>query len=139
MRLATAAIAGVLFALGLMVSDMTSPGRITTFLELSDPTLMFVMGGAIGVFAPIVYFARKRSQPLFARVFHWPDATAIDAPLIAGAVTFGVGWGLSGLCPGPALVSAGTGRIDTLIFVATMIAGIAAVRLVRGKSRVNNA
>ncbi|MBA2541725.1 MAG: YeeE/YedE family protein [Deltaproteobacteria bacterium] len=134
MKLVLAAIAGALFAIGLLISDMTSPGRIVAFLDVGtawDPTLMFVMAGAIGVYAPVAWIARKRPRPLFARAFHWPEATTIDLPLLGGAMIFGVGWGLSGFCPGPALVAAGTGRIDTLVFVATMIAGIVALRLVR--------
>ncbi len=133
MKPATAAIAGVLFAVGLMLSDMTSPGRILGFLELGDMTLMFVMGGAIGVYAPFAWMARRRRAPLFARSFHLPDSQVIDLPLVGGAMIFGVGWGLSGLCPGPALVASGTGRVDTLIFVGAMIAGIAACKLVKGR------
>jgi uncharacterized membrane protein YedE/YeeE len=133
-KAAAAAIAGVLFAIGLMIADMTSPGRILAFLDIGgawDPTLAFVMAAAIGVYAPIYYLVKKRPRPLFARAFHVPDATKIDAPLVGGAVIFGVGWGLSGLCPGPALVAAGAGRVDTLVFVATMIAGIVVMRLAR--------
>jgi uncharacterized membrane protein YedE/YeeE len=127
-KVVIAAIAGALFALGLMISDMTSPARIIAFLDLADPTLMFVMGGAIGVYAPVAWIARKRPRPALARAFHWPEPTKIDAPLVGGALVFGVGWGLSGFCPGPALVASGTGRIDTLVFVVAMIAGIAMMR-----------
>ena len=131
MKAAAALIAGVLFAVGLMISDMSSPGRIVAFLELEDFTLMFVMAGAIGVYAPVAYLSRKRSTPLFARAFHWPEPTNIDVPLVGGAMIFGVGWGLSGFCPGPALVAVGTGRVETVVFVAAMIGGIALVRLMR--------
>jgi len=133
-KLLVALLAGALFAIGLMISDMSSPGRILAFLDLGgawDPTLMFVMAGAIGVYAPVAWIARKRPRPLLTRSFHWPEPTKVDLPLLGGAMVFGVGWGLSGFCPGPALVAAGTGRIDTLIFLATMIAGIVAMRLVR--------
>ncbi len=133
MKPATAVIAGVLFAVGLMLSDMTSPGRILGFLELDDMTLMFVMGGAIGVYAPFAWLARRRRAPLLARSFHLPDSDAIDLPLVGGAMIFGVGWGLSGLCPGPALVASGTGRVETLIFVGALIAGIAACKLAKGR------
>jgi uncharacterized membrane protein YedE/YeeE len=129
-KLVTALVAGILFATGLMISDMTSPGRIIAFLSLEDMTLLFVMVSAIGIYGPIAYLARKRSAPLFARRFHWPEPGVIDAPLVGGAVIFGVGWGLSGFCPGPALVTAGTGRLDTLIFIAAMIAGIAVTRVI---------
>ena len=134
MKATTAMVAGVLFAVGLMISDMSSPGRIVAFLELEDFTLMFVMAGAIGVYAPVAYLSRKRSAPLFARSFHWPEPTKIDVPLVGGAVVFGIGWGLSGFCPGPALVAVGTGRIETVVFVATMIAGIAIMRLLRARA-----
>ena len=134
MKPATAGFAGALFAVGLMLSDMTSPGRILGFLELDDMTLMFVMGGAIGVYAPFAWLARKRRAPLFARSFHLPHATVIDLPLVGGAMIFGVGWGLSGLCPGPALVASGTGRVETLIFVGAMIAGTVACRLAKGRA-----
>lgn len=123
-----AAVAGILFAIGLVVSDMTSPGRIVAFLDLRDPTLMFVMAGAIGVYAPISYIVRRRSRPFLSPTFHWPSQTKVDARLVGGAAIFGAGWGLSGYCPGPALVATGTGRLDTLVFVATLIAGIALTR-----------
>ena len=124
-----AAISGILFAVGLMVADMTSPGRIVAFLDIGgswDPTLAFVMAGAIAVYAPFARLARNR-RPMFAREMHLPHATPIDRKLVGGAAIFGIGWGLSGFCPGPALVAAST-RIDTLIFVATMLAGIAITR-----------
>lgn len=131
MRAVTALVAGVLFALGLAIGDMTSPGRVVGFLALEDATLAFVMAGAIGAFAPFAYLIKRRRAPLLASRFHWPAPAAIDPALLAGAVLFGVGWGLSGLCPGPVLVAGGTGRIDTLVFVAMMIAGTAATRMIR--------
>jgi len=126
----SAVLAGIVFAVGLVVADMTSPGRIIGFLDITgawDPTLAFVMVGAIGVYAPIARIARKR-RPLFAREMHWPEPSVIDTRLVGGAAMFGIGWGLSGFCPGPALVATGTGRGDTLIFVGTMVAGIAIVK-----------
>lgn len=134
MRATTAALAGALFALGLMISDMTSPGRIVGFLDLGgswDPTLMFVMAGAIGVYAPFAWRARRRRHPWFAHRFHWPTQQRVDVALVGGAALFGVGWGLSGFCPGPALLATGTGRTDTLVFVAALLAGTVAVRLWR--------
>jgi uncharacterized membrane protein YedE/YeeE len=115
-----AALAGIIFALGLAIADMTSPSRVVGFLDVTgawDPTLAFVMLGAIAVYAPFVRLAKRRN------VF-WPTETAIDARLVIGAAIFGVGWGLSGYCPGPALVSVG-GAIQTGAFVLAMIAGIA--------------
>ena len=121
MNVVLAAIAGIVFAIGLVISGMTSPSRIIGFLAFEDITLMFVMAGAIAVYAPVVRLV-KRS------VFT-PAQSALDARLVGGAAIFGVGWGLSGYCPGPALVSVGA-SIDTGIFVLCVIAGIALTRRV---------
>ena len=113
----TALLAGIAFAVGLVISDMTSPSRVIGFLDVTgawDPTLAFVMLGAIAVYAP---FARLR--PLV----HKPAESMIDARLVVGAAIFGVGWGLSGYCPGPALVAVGA-ALETGLFVLAMIAGI---------------
>ena len=126
-----AAGAGVLFALGLALSGMTDPARVTGFLDVRgawDPTLAFVMAGAILAHAPVVRLIRRRSAPAFDTRFHWPRLTRIDAALVVGAAVFGVGWGLSGYCPGPALVSLGGGARGVVVFVAAMLAGIAATR-----------
>jgi uncharacterized membrane protein YedE/YeeE len=120
-----AAVAGIVFAIGLVVSDMTSPSRIIGFLSFEDFTLAFVMAGAIAVFAPAVRLVR--------RSVIGPAHTAIDAPLVIGSVIFGVGWGLSGYCPGPALVSVG-GSIATGVFVVAIVAGIALARTYRRAS-----
>ncbi|MDQ3333651.1 MAG: hypothetical protein M4D80_00595 [Myxococcota bacterium] len=114
-----AALAGVVFAIGLVVSDMTSPSRIIDFLAFEDWTLAFVMAGAIAVYAPAVRLVRK--------TVHWPTHQAIDARLVIGSAIFGIGWGLSGYCPGPALVSVGA-SIATGVFVLAMIAGMAIAR-----------
>jgi hypothetical protein len=129
--LAVAAFAGALFALGLVVSGMTEPGKVTGFLDVGgawDPTLAFVMAGAIAVYAPIARVVRARRAPVYGDRFHWPTAHAIDARLVAGAAVFGVGWGLSGYCPGPALVGIAGGAPATLVFVASMLAGMLVVR-----------
>ncbi|MEO7730683.1 MAG: DUF6691 family protein [Kofleriaceae bacterium] len=126
-----AAIAGALFAVGLVVGGMTIPAKITAFLDLRgawDPSLAFVMAGAIAVHAPLRAIIRRRSRPLLADRFHDPSARAIDLRLVGGAALFGIGWGVSGYCPGPALVSLGSGASGALVFVATMIGGIALAR-----------
>ena len=137
--LAVAVSCGAVFALGLVLADMTSPARVLAFLDLGgrwDGTLGFVMAGAIAVYASCARLIRRRRAPIFADRFHDAAATALDLRLIAGAAVFGVGWGLSGYCPGPALVAAGTGAADTLVFVAALIAGIAVTRLfTRRRSR----
>jgi uncharacterized protein len=128
-----AALAGAVFAIGLVVSGMTVPAKITAFLDLGgewDPTLALVMLGAIAVYAPIVRIAQHRRRPLLSERFHWPTLRAIDARLVGGAAIFGVGWGLSGYCPGPALTSIGSGAASALVFVAAMIAGMAITRAV---------
>jgi uncharacterized membrane protein YedE/YeeE len=128
---ALAAIAGAVFAIGLAVGGMTVPAKVTGFLDVGgawDPTLAFVMAGAIAVYAPIARIVQRRRRPLVAERFHWPTLRAIDARLVAGAAIFGIGWGLSGYCPGPALTSIGSGATGVLVFVAAMIAGIAITR-----------
>jgi uncharacterized membrane protein YedE/YeeE len=130
--LVTALASGALLALGLLVSGMTDPAKILGFLDVTsghwDPSLAFVMGGALLVHAPIVRLVRARPAPLFDARFHWPRATRIDLPLVLGAALFGVGWGLTGYCPGPALVSA-AGGASILIFLAAMVVGIVLGRL----------
>jgi uncharacterized membrane protein YedE/YeeE len=126
--LALAVLAGALFALGLALGGMTIPARVTGFLAIGgawDPGLAFVMIGAIAVHAPLLWLIRWRRAPLLAERFHWPTATAIDARLVAGSAIFGVGWGLSGYCPGPALVSLAAGGAPVAVFVAAMLAGVA--------------
>jgi uncharacterized protein len=126
-RLAALA-AGVVFALGLGLSGMTQPAKVLGFLDIAghwDPSLMFVMGGA--VLFGLVAFPRilRRPHPLFDSSFHLPTRKTIDAPLVVGAAVFGLGWGLSGYCPGPAVVSVVTGAPGALVFVASMLVGMA--------------
>jgi uncharacterized membrane protein YedE/YeeE len=123
MKPVLAVLAGVIFALGLVIADMTSPARVIGFLDITgswDPTLAFVMAGAIAVLAPIAH--RARNRPV-----HWPTQSAIDARLVGGSMIFGIGWGLSGYCPGPALVSVGA-TFATGLFVLAMILGVAVAR-----------
>ena len=118
---------GALFAVGLALSGMTHPRKVLGFLDVTgrwDPSLALVMGGAIAVMAPIVALAQKRSRPLFAERLHEPTSHAIDGRLLGGAALFGVGWGVAGFCPGPALVSLATGALPALAFVLAMLAGI---------------
>ena len=121
-----AVLAGVTFALGLAISGMTNPAKVTAFLDLGgawDPALAFVMIGAIAVYAPIARIAKQRVRPILADKFHWPTPKAIDGKLVAGS-------GLSGYCPGPALVSLGRASAGTFVFVLAMAAGIAITRFV---------
>ncbi|HPG89922.1 MAG TPA: YeeE/YedE family protein [Hyphomicrobium sp.] len=127
--------AGVVFGVGLIIAGMINPAKVLNFLDIAglwDPSLAFVMAGAIAVTAIGYRIGRTRARPLFDETFRWPTATAIDWRLIAGAAIFGVGWGLVGLCPGPAIASLILAAPATLVFVPAMLIGIwSAVRLRR--------
>ena len=121
-----ALFAGLLFGVGLVLAGMTNPGKVTAFLDLFggwDPSLAFVMIGAIGVHALLLRPILRLRNPLFASAFQVPQTTTLDRRLLAGAALFGVGWGLGGVCPGPGFVSAASGSGYALVFVATMAAG----------------
>jgi len=126
-----ALFAGILFGIGLAVSGMADPARVQGFLDLFglwDPTLAFVMGGAIIPMA-IAWTLRKRwKAPLAASGFHIPDSVKIDKRLAGGAIFFGMGWGISGLCPGPALVDLAINPLPAIIFSVAMLAGMAGQR-----------
>lgn len=120
-------IAGGLFGVGLVISEMINPARVLGFLDIAgtwDPTLAFVMGGALAVSIAGYWLARRRSSPVLTPKSHIPQHGAVDARLILGAVLFGTGWGLAGFCPGPALVAVATGEAKVLIFVAAMAGGM---------------
>ena len=124
-----AAIAGGLFGVGLAFSEMANPARVLGFLDVAgtwDPTLAFVMIGALAVTVPAFYLQRRTSSPWFADQFSMPTKTDLDRPLLLGAVMFGVGWGLAGFCPGPAVVATATGQVDVFAFVLAMLAGLLA-------------
>jgi uncharacterized membrane protein YedE/YeeE len=128
MNLVTAFLAGLLFGGGLILSGMSNPAKVLAFLDVTgawDPSLLFVMLGAILVAAVAFRFARTRVRPLFGSQIRVPGAGRIDAPLVLGSITFGVGWGLVGYCPGPALTALAVGGRSTLLFVAAMVAGMA--------------
>lgn len=137
-RLLGAASAGLLFGAGLVVSGMTDPSKVLGFLDLLgawDPSLAFVMMGAIGVHALAYRSARRVQKPLATREFHLPSARSVDARLVFGAATFGVGWGLAGYCPGPAVVAVGSGSAGAGVFVVAILAGIALARVVERATR----
>jgi hypothetical protein len=124
-------VVGLVFGIGLIVAGMTNPARIVGFLDIFgrwDPSLAFVMIGAIPVAFVGFRIAGSRAAPLVADAFHMPTATAVDWRLAGGAAIFGVGWGLGGFCPGPAITAIGFGLVQPLIFVAAMLAGMALVR-----------
>jgi len=129
-------VAGFLFAGGLAISGMTDPTRVLAFLDVTgdwDPSLALVMGGAVGVYAAIRAFAKRMERPLVAEGFSPPPAQTIDGRLVTGALIFGVGWGLAGYCPGPALVSSATGGSQVLWFTLAMIATFAVTRIWDGR------
>ncbi len=121
-----ALLAGVLFGAGLVLSGMTDPAVVLGFLDVGAwrPDLLLVMVGAIAVHLASYRLMRHRSSPLLRDVFHLPTAADLDRPLVAGAVVFGVGWGLVGICPGPGLVGMAANG-STLLFVAALVVGMA--------------
>ena len=121
-------IAGLVFGIGLMVSGMTDPAKVQGFLDLEgkwDPSLAFVMAGAIAVGFFAFRIAGKRATAILGGAMQIPTRNDIDVPLVLGSVVFGIGWGLGGFCPGPALVSLGTGRDEAWVFALAMVAGMA--------------
>lgn len=127
-RLISALVAGVLFGLGLTVSHMIDPAKVLGFLDISgdwDSSLAFVMLGALIVVTPTYALSKRLRTPLCAEGFALPAATRVDRRLVVGALLFGVGWGLVGYCPGPALASIGFGGGRTLLFVSAMLVGMA--------------
>lgn len=119
-------LAGVIFALGLALSGMTQPEKVIGFLDVTgawDPSLAFVMVGAIGVHGVLVRLIGKRPRPVFAGEFVTPPSTAVDRRLLLGAALFGLGWGIAGYCPGPALVA--TSALPAAVFVVCMVVGVA--------------
>lgn len=132
MSVVLAAVTGAIFGGGLLLAGMTRPERVIGFLDVAgawDPSLAFVMGGALVVFAlSLRLVLRRRRDPWFDVTFHLPTRRDVDTRLLAGAAIFGVGWGLGGLCPGPGLVAAGSATPGGVVFVLAMIAGMAIQR-----------
>jgi uncharacterized protein len=133
MQRLTALVAGLLFGIGLTFSGMVNPAKILNFLDLAGPfdaSLIFVMGAGL-IVATIGYrLAFAQGRPLFGDVFHLPTVNDIDMRLVSGAALFGLGWGLSGFCPGPAIASLVLGHIESFVFVAAMAVGMLAASLV---------
>ncbi len=128
MQVAVSLITGLLFGVGLILSGMTDPSKVKGFLDVAgnwDPSLAFVMGGAIAVGLTAFRIAGKRASAYLGAPIRLPSARHIDRRLVLGSFVFGIGWGLGGYCPGPALTSLGTGRIEALVFTAAMLAGMA--------------
>jgi uncharacterized membrane protein YedE/YeeE len=122
-----ALLSGLIFGLGLILSGMANPAKVLAFLDLAgawNPSLACVMGGAIAIGSIAFAIARKRSASLLGLPMQLPNKRQIDKRLILGALTFGIGWGLVGICPGPAIVLLGAGNVKGLVFVASMLIGM---------------
>ncbi|MBD9649866.1 YeeE/YedE family protein [Ensifer sp. ENS09] len=140
-RILASILCGLLFGAGLVVSDMINPARVLAFLDVAgnwDPSLAFVMGGAL-IPSGAAYIIRARcAAPLLDSRFHVPENASIDWKLVTGAALFGLGWGLVGLCPGPAIAALSTGRWETAVFVAAMMVGMSAYRFSLGGALKTN-
>jgi uncharacterized membrane protein YedE/YeeE len=136
MQRLAAGMCGIVFGAGLALSGMTNPAKVLAFLDVFgrwDPTLAFVMGAALAVSALGYALVRGVSRPWFAEAFAIPTLRDFDARLIGGAALFGVGWGLVGLCPGPALANLSRGSGEVLLFTGAMIAGVVLHRATLGR------
>ena len=139
MLIFTSLLAGLVFGLGLIVSGMANPAKVIGFLNLAgpwDPSLAFVMAGAIAVGSGAFFVARRRSVSLLGAAMKLPTARDIDRRLVLGSLVFGVGWGLAGFCPGPGLVALGMGEFKAMVFVAAMLVGMGAFELLERRRRV---
>lgn len=140
MQIFMAVIAGLIFGLGLILSGMTNPAKVIGFLDLAghwDPSLGFVMAGAVAVSLLPFRLAKSRSMALLGDPIRLPTATDIDRRLVLGSVAFGAGWGLAGYCPGPALTSLLSGGTKPLVFVIAMLAGMVVFELLQWRPRAS--
>lgn len=128
LRLFVALVAGAVFGFGLSLSGMVDPARVSGFLDVAsghwDPSLIFVLGGAVIVAIPGLMLQRRLARPMLDERFHLPVKTRIDPPLLIGSAIFGLGWGLAGFCPGPAISTLSMGLMPTFVFVAAMAGGM---------------
>lgn len=136
-----ALVAGIVFGFGLGLSQMIDRQRVLGFLDLTgtwDPTLLFVLGGAVGVTAIAFRFVLRRAAPVFEKQFYLPTRKDIDWQLVAGAATFGVGWGIAGYCPGPGLVALVMGSWNPVLFLVSMLAGMGLFGMTKSSKRAAN-
>lgn len=137
MALIFSVMSGLVFGIGLIVSGMANPAKVLGFLDLFgnwDPSLAFVMAGAIAVGSVAFAFARRRALSILGFEMRLPTATRIDRRLVLGGVMFGIGWGIAGFCPGPALVALGMGEPKAVVFVAAMLVGMGLFELLERRS-----
>ena len=138
MQILTSLLAGLVFGFGLILSGMADPAKVLGFLDLAgawDPSLALVMGGAIAVGLPAFALARRRTLSLIGPPMRLPTVPQLDRRLGGGTVLFGLGWGIAGFCPGPALVALGMGKTQALVFVAAMLAGMLVFELLERRRR----
>jgi uncharacterized membrane protein YedE/YeeE len=138
MRLAAAFLAGLVFGLGLILSGMANPAKVLAFLDLAgawDPSLAFVMVGAISVGIFAFAIARSRTVSYLGLDMNLPTARRIDRRLLGGSILFGIGWGVAGFCPGPGLVAMAMGEVKAFVFVAAMLAGMGMFELLEGRAK----
>ncbi len=131
MRYVAYYLIGLVFGIGISISGMANPAKVLNFFDVAgawDPSLIFVMGGAVVVAFVGYRVVLRRSRPVFDRDFHVPSSKTIDARLIGGSAIFGIGWGIAGFCPGGALPALGTGRSEVILFTIAMMAGILIAR-----------
>jgi len=136
----TSLLAGLVFGLGLIVSGMANPAKVLGFLDLTgawDPSLAFVMAGAIAVAAFAFALAKRRTASVLGAAMKLPDSRDIDRRLVIGSVLFGIGWGGAGFCPGPGLVALGMGEIKALVFVGAMLAGMGIFELIERRKQAS--
>ena len=135
----TSLLAGLVFGIGLILSGMANPAKVLGFLDLSgrwNPSLALVMGGAVAVSGVAFFIARRRSVSLLGATLTLPLARQIDRRLVMGSALFGIGWGIAGFCPGPALVGLGMGEAKALVFVVAMLAGMGLFELFEWKRQL---
>ena len=125
-RNASALLTGLIFGLGLAISQMVNPEKVLDFLDVAgnwDPSLALVMAGAVAVAMLAFRFALKREKPIFESEFHLPRMTKVDRRVLVGSAVFGLGWGIGGYCPGPGIATLSAGSVEALVFVAGMALG----------------
>lgn len=137
MPIVTSLLAGLVFGLGLILSGMANPAKVLGFLDLAgawDPSLALVMAGAIAVGVVAFALAKRRQRSLLGLEMRLPTSSDIDGRLVIGSLLFGVGWGIAGFCPGPALVALGMGEVKAAVFVAAMLAGMGLFELLQRRA-----
>lgn len=142
MRLIASYIVGLIFGVGISISGMANPAKVLNFFDVAgtwDPSLIFVMGGAVVVTFIGYRFVLKRPAPIMEAKFQLPTRRDLDLPLLGGSAVFGIGWGIAGFCPGGALPALGTGKSEVFIFVAALLAGIFAVNIMNRMRQMRSA